>query len=324
MPARLIHVRGIVQGVGFRPFVYRLANSYALCGWVLNQEHGVDIHIEGPCAALETFAHALKSDAPPAAQISTIEISETDFAGVNEFVIRESQRTRSPSVRMSPHLPVCAICLKELFDPADPRYLYPYINCTNCGPRFTVIESLPYDRVRTTMRHWPMDALCAAQYKDPFDRRFHAEPVACAACGPHYSIDAPGARTGIDQSSIEHAAALLRNGSIVAIKGIGGYHLSCDARNRGAVQALRERKFRKEKPFAVMVRDLETARRIIHLSSAAEELLVSSARPIVLAAARVELEGVAPGSHELGVILPYAPLHYVLFAAAAPEMLVMT
>jgi hydrogenase maturation protein HypF len=236
----------------------------------------------------------------------------------------DSRRSGVPSVRISPDLPVCEECLAELFNPADPRYLYPYINCTNCGPRFTVVEGLPYDRSRTTMRHWRMDALCAAQYEDPLDRRFHAQPLACPLCGPHYRFELPDGVVASDKAGIEAAAAALCNGNTVAIKGIGGYHLSCDARNATVVQALRERKFRKEKPFAVMVRDLETARHLVEVSAAAEELLCSPARPIVLAPGRVELAGVAPGNHEIGVMLPYAPLHHLLFAAGAPEVLVMT
>jgi hydrogenase maturation protein HypF len=324
MRARLIRIRGVVQGVGFRPFVYRLARANGLCGWVLNGEDGVQIHLEGPVDALETFARGVETDAPAAAQISGIDIFETDFTGLAEFVIRDSRSAGPASARISPDLPVCTACLSELFDPADPRYLYPYINCTNCGPRFSVIESLPYDRSRTTMRHWPMDALCAGQYENPCDRRFHAQPVACPACGPHYTLESAGATTRDAKSSVEEAALRLRDGSIIAVKGIGGFHLSCDAQNSDAVQTLRARKFRKEKPFAVMVRDIEVARRLARLSLSAEELLLSSARPIVLALARVELAGVAPGNQELGIMLPYAPLHHLLFAAGAPDILVMT
>jgi hydrogenase maturation protein HypF len=215
-------------------------------------------------------------------------------------------------VRISPDLPVCGDCLAELFDRADPRYLYPYINCTNCGPRYTVIEALPYDRPNTTMKHWPMYALCAGQYGDPLDRRFHAQPIACPVCGPRY------------RPTIDATVQLLRDGRIVAIKGIGGYHLACDANNAAAVSALRERKYRKEKPFAVMVRSIEIARRLAEISPESEALLTSTARPIVLAPAKVELPGVAPGNSELGLLLPYAPLHHLLFEAGAPEALVMT
>jgi hydrogenase maturation protein HypF len=324
MHARLIHIRGVVQGVGFRPFVYRLAHAHGLCGWVANREDGVHIHVEGQPDALQSFARQVTAQAPPAAQISAVETAETNFAGHSDFVIRDSARSASPSVRISADLPICASCLDELFDPANPRYLYPYINCTNCGPRFSVIESLPYDRSRTTMRHWPMDELCGAQYENPCDRRFHAQPIACPHCGPHYALESGECGVRADQPGIESAAAMLRAGRIVGIKGIGGYHLSCDAQNQSAVQALRERKFRKEKPFANMARDLDTARRFVDLSASAEQMLLSPGRPIVLAPASIELPGVAPENHEFGIMLPYAPIHHLLFAAGAPELLVMT
>ncbi|MGH9654743.1 MAG: carbamoyltransferase HypF, partial [Bryobacteraceae bacterium] len=324
MSARLIRVRGVVQGVGFRPFVYRLAHAHQLRGWVLNGESGVAIHAEGGEAALEAFVRGLTADCPPAAEIESVEIRESEPEGFAEFSIRESERSGPPTVRISPDLPVCAACLAELFDPADPRYLYPYINCTDCGPRFTVVESLPYDRTRTTMRHWPMDALCDGQYQDPLDRRFHAQPVACPECGPHYRLESPEGIVEGDQASIEAASERLRAGQIVAVKGIGGYHLSCDASNEDAVRALRERKFRKEKPFAVMAANIETARRLADFSPAAEKLLCAAARPIVLAPVNRLFPGVAPETRELGVMLPYAPLHHLLFAAGSPEVLVMT
>ena len=324
MPARLIRVHGVVQGVGFRPFVYRLAREKGLAGWVLNQQDGVEIHVEGPPATLDDFTTLLLRDPPPAAIISGIETAETNVLGVSAFVIRDSHTSGARTVRISPELPVCDACLAELFDAADRRYLYPYINCTNCGPRFSVIESLPYDRSRTTMRHWPMDAFCSAQYEDPSDRRFHAQPLACPNCGPHYFLESAEERVYSDMPSIEAAARMLSTGRIVAIKGIGGYHLSCDAREAAAVSTLRERKFRKERPFAVMVRDLDIARIAVELSPAAENLLRSPARPIVLAPAKLHLPDVAPENHELGVMLPYAPLHHLLFAAGAPDILVMT
>jgi hydrogenase maturation protein HypF len=324
MGARLIRVRGVVQGVGFRPFVYRLARANALAGWVRNQENGVEIHVEGCDAGLQAFVNGLTAHPPPAAHISSLEILQSEPSGLAEFSIRDSQLAGPPSVRISPDLPVCDACLLELFDSADPRYLYPYINCTNCGPRFTIVESLPYDRSRTTMRSWPMDSLCARQYQDPLDRRFHAQPVACPACGPHYFLESSERRIYGDEASVRAAAELLSAGQVVAIKGIGGYHLSCDASNPGAVSTLRERKFRKEKPFAVMVRSVEVARNLVDLSPAAEQILRSPARPIVLAPAKLTLAGVAPGTHELGIMLPYTPLHYLLFAASAPGLLVMT
>ncbi|HEX4748935.1 MAG TPA: carbamoyltransferase HypF [Bryobacteraceae bacterium] len=324
MTARLIRVRGVVQGVGFRPFVYRLASAHELRGWVLNQEDGVEIHVEGDTGAIERFVRALRDQTPPAAVLASIDVSQDTAANVAAFEIRESHRAAAPTVRISPDLAVCDACLAELFDPNDARFRYPYINCTNCGPRYSIIESLPYDRARTTMAHWKMDALCARQYNDPLDRRFHAQPVACPVCGPHYFLERGGEIVSGDIASISAAADLLRVGGIVAVKGIGGYHLSCDARSAAAVQELRQRKFRKEKPFAVMVRDLEMARELVDLSPEEEKLMGSTARPIVLASAKTELAGVAPGTHELGVMLAYTPMHYLLFAAGAPAVLVMT
>ncbi|MFL6448174.1 MAG: carbamoyltransferase HypF [Bryobacteraceae bacterium] len=324
MGARLIRVRGVVQGVGFRPFVYRLACAQGLSGWVLNGDDGVEIQVEGAEPSIAAFLSRLRNDPPPAAEISSLEIEESESAGLTQFTIRESLLRSAPSVRISPDLPVCDACLTELFDPSDRRYFYPYINCTNCGPRLTVIESLPYDRSRTTMRHWGLDTFCAKQYHDPLDRRFHAQPIACPGCGPHYELESSTYTVPGDRASIEASAQLLRNGRIVAVKGIGGYHLSCDAHNEAVVLALRERKFRKEKPFAVMVRSAELAHRLVELSPEADALLRSAARPIVLAPAKVDLPGVAPGNSELGVMLPYAPLHHLLFAAGAPEILVMT
>jgi hydrogenase maturation protein HypF len=324
-----IRVRGIVQGVGFRPFVYRLACANALNGWVLNAQQGVEIHLEGAETGLEAFVRELKSQPPPAACIAEIDVRPAEATGLHEFTIRTSQRRERPTVRISPDLPVCDECLKELFDPADPRYLYPYINCTNCGPRYSVVLALPYDRPNTTMKDWLLDDYCVAEYSNPGDRRFHAQPVACPACGPSYYLHPQlqannDETTGGSEGSIRRAAEILRAGGILAVKGLGGYHLACDARNPAAVKALRDRKYRKEKPFALMVRDIELAHTLVELSVEAEALLTSVARPIVLAPARIELSGVAPENIELGVMLPYTPLHPLLFAAGAPEILVMT
>lgn len=319
-----VRVRGVVQGVGFRPYVYRLARANMLAGWVLNGERGVEIFLEGAELGLQAFVHDLKTQPPPAASIAEIEVSDAVPIGLNEFTIRESQRLDRPTVRISPDLPVCDDCLEELFDPADRRYGYPYINCTNCGPRYTVVLGLPYDRPNTTMQAWPLDEFCDTEYHDPANRRFHAQPVACPACGPGYYLQPRDASVHGNEASIRKAARLLTQGSILAIKGLGGYHLACDARNPAAVAALRERKFRKEKPFALMPKNLDVARSLVELSAEAQELLTSSARPIVLAPAKVELPGVAPNNDELGVVLPYAPLHHLLFAAGAPEALVMT
>jgi hydrogenase maturation protein HypF len=335
--ARRIHVTGIVQGVGFRPFVFRLARAHDIAGWVYNGETGVEIHAEGADEAVRAFVDAIATNAPPAARIAHLDETAARVEGHRVFRIRESEKRGVPTAHVSPDLPVCQACLAELFDPADRRFRYPYINCTDCGPRFSVIEALPYDRARTTMRHWPMCDACAAEYEDPLNRRFHAEPIACPACGPTYVLCTqchpelvegrprpaePVEARGID--AIEKAAALLRAGAIVAIKGIGGYHLACDATNARAVRALRERKYRKERPFALMIRDRAVAARIVELTPEVETLLTSLGRPIVLASARAILDEVAPENDELGVMLPYTPLHHLLFAAGAPETLVMT
>jgi len=323
-----ISVRGVVQGVGFRPFVFRLATALDLAGWVRNGADGVEIHLEGAEENLPEFARRLAVEAPAAARIAAMDVAPADLLGLREFRIHESERGKHPTVRISPDLPVCDDCLRELFEAHDRRHLYPYINCTNCGPRYTVILGLPYDRPRTTMKGWPLDDFCSREYHDPANRRFHAQPVACPECGPHYVLEADetakkSSSTG-GSPAIERAAELLCAGGIVAIKGLGGYHLACDARRTDAVAALRERKFRKEKPFALMARDLETACGLVSLTKDAEALLTSVARPIVLVPARVNLAGVAPENHELGVMLPYTPLHHLLFASGAPDVLVMT
>jgi hydrogenase maturation protein HypF len=323
-----IRVRGVVQGVGFRPFVYRLACANTLNGWVLNAEEGVEIHLEGAETGLAAFVRDLKAQPPLAASIAEIDVQPAEPVGLRDFTIRTSQRRERPTVRISPDLPVCDECLKELFDPADPRYLYPYINCTNCGPRYTVVQSLPYDRPNTTMKDWPLDHFCNTEYSNPLNRRFHAQPVACPVCGPTYylhpQIHSNATSVIGNEACIRRAAEILRAGGILAVKGLGGYHLVCDARNSAAVAALRDRKYRKEKPFALMVPDLESARTLVELSSEAEALLTSVARPIVLASAKLQLSGVAPGNNELGVMLPYTPLHHLLFAAGSPQVLVMT
>jgi hydrogenase maturation protein HypF len=319
-----IRVRGVVQGVGFRPFVYRLARANMLTGWVLNGDQGVEIHLEGDEDDLATFVREIKAKPPAASDIAEIDVESAPYEGLGEFTIRESERLHRPTVRVSPDLPICDECLTELFDPADPRHRYPYINCTNCGPRYSVILALPYDRPNTTMRAWPMDRYCGQQYRDPVNRRFHAQPVACPGCGPTFFLVERARAVAEGGEAIDRTAQLLREGEIVAIKGLGGYHLACDARNPQANSALRERKFRKEKPFALMAKDLNTARNLVLLSPEAEALLQSIARPIVLALARQELPGVAPGNNELGVMLPYTPLHHLLFASGAPDALVMT
>jgi hydrogenase maturation protein HypF len=304
--------------------VFRLARANTLTGWVSNGDEGVDIFLEGADRGLEAFVRELKTAPPEAAQISEIEVNVSEPVGIEDFSIRQSTRGERPTTRIAADLPVCNDCLKELFEATDPRFHYPYINCTNCGPRYSVTRALPYDRPNTTMADWPLDDFCAAQYAEPEDRRFHAQPLACASCGPEYFLRRGDEIVRGSEASIRRAAELLSDGKIVAVKGLGGYHFACDARNAGAVQSLRERKYRKEKPFAVMTRDLRVARQIAGISEDGEQLLTSVARPIVLLPAIAQFPLVAPGSAELGVMLPYTPVHHLLFAFGAPEVLVMT
>ncbi|WP_433966632.1 carbamoyltransferase HypF [Tunturiibacter gelidiferens] len=301
-----------------------MAHANSLAGWVLNGGQGVEIHLEGAKRDMEAFVQEMRSNPPSASMISEVEVEPAPCEDLKEFSIRESHHAERPTVHVSPDLPVCEDCLKECFDPSNQRYRYPYINCTNCGPRYSVILSLPYDRDNTTMSDWPMDAYCDAEYRDPANRRFHAQPVACPACGPNFALRQKGALVAYGWNAIKRTAELLCEGGVVAIKGLGGYHLACDARNSAANAVLRERKFRKEKPFAIMAKDIEVASRLVFLTADTEVLLTSLARPIVIVPARFELEGVAPDNRDLGVMLPYTPLQHLLFAAGAPEALVMT
>jgi hydrogenase maturation protein HypF len=321
--ARRIRVRGVVQGVGFRPYVFRLAHDHRLRGWVVNGTEGVSIHVEGALVEIQAFIRVLPLQAPRAAAITGLEVSPAAPEAFETFEIRPSESEGRLTTRISPDLPVCAECLGELFDTRNRRSAYPYINCTNCGPRFSIVRALPYDRVNTTMAEWPLCEACAAEYHDPLDRRFHAQPVACDICGPHYTLR-QGANVVRGPDAIRETARLLGEGKIVAVKGLGGYHLVCDADNATSVAELRLRKYRKDQAFAVMTRDLSVARDLIEVSPATETLLLSAARPIVLAPARVKLSGVAPDNRDLGVMLPYAPVHHLLFAEGAPERLVMT
>jgi hydrogenase maturation protein HypF len=323
--ARRAFVHGIVQGVGFRPFVHRLALAHGLAGWVLNAGHGVEVVVEGPEPAVQAFLRELPARAPEAARVTDLHVEDVPLAGLTAFAIRASHAGGRPTAHVSPDLAVCTACLDELLQARDTRRAgYPYINCTECGPRYSIVLGLPYDRHRTTMADWPMCAACAEEYHDPGDRRFHAQPTACWACGPSYTLIAADGPVGRGRDAIEAAARLLAQGAIVAVKGLGGYHLACDATDAAAVVRLRERKFRKEKPFALMARNLAAARRLVRCSPDAEALLQSTARPIVLAPALLSLDEVAPDTSELGVMLPYTPLHHLLFAAGAPDVLVMT
>lgn len=310
--------------MGFRPFVYRLACEHNLAGHVINDAHGVRVHAEGDESSLLAFERDLVSRAPEVANVYSVNAQEAEFRSFDAFTIGGSDGGEPATAGISPDLPACDECLQEMLDGADRRTGYPYINCSACGPRFSIICAMPYDRVATTMRDWRMCEACSVEYHDPADRRFHAQPIACSQCGPAYRlVDTTGIAAG-GTDAVAAAVARLCAGEIVAIKGIGGYHLACDASNPSAVETLRERKFRKEQPFAVMARNIDVARETIRLSPEAEVLIASLARPIVLGPRLMQLPGVAPDTHEIGVLLPYTPLHHLLFVAGAPERLVMT
>ena len=353
-----IHVTGIVQGVGMRPFVYREAMAHGICGWVLNAGDGVHIEAHASVEALDGFVAALSEHAPAAARVEHVAVADLepdawDADDEQGFRIVASQDQTAHTTLISPDIATCNDCLRELFDPADRRYHYPFINCTNCGPRFTIIRSLPYDRVATSMDRFPMCPECAAEYGDPLDRRFHAQPDACFDCGPHITwheaagdmeLEGSGATPAVGSTRetsdaiIERCVELLASGGIVAIKGLGGFHLACDAANEQAVVELRRRKRRSNKPLAVMVRDLGGAERLCHVDDAERDLLTGSIRPIALLRRRTAGEGDSPDTltlapsvahdlPELGVMLPYTPLQHLLLAAAASHgmhALVMT
>jgi hydrogenase maturation protein HypF len=314
-------VEGTVQGVGFRPFVHRLAAAHRLSGWVRNDERGVVLEVEGEPAAVALFVERLAGDAPPLARVERVATEELPARGDEGFSIVASESGGRPDALVSSDSATCADCLRELFDPADRRHRYPFINCTNCGPRFTIVRGVPYDRPLTTMADFEMCAACRSEYDDPGDRRFHAQPNACALCGPTLLLgDAHG------EEALLAACAALRAGRILAVKGLGGYHLACDASDERAVAALRSRKHREDKPFALMTPNLEASRSLVELSGAEQELLVGRERPIVIARRRpgaAVAESVAPRSADLGVMLPYSPLHHLLLDEAG-RTLVMT
>ncbi|MGA9668850.1 MAG: carbamoyltransferase HypF [Terracidiphilus sp.] len=324
---RGVLVRGVVQGVGFRPFVYRLAKEEELAGLIGNDTDGVTIEVEGRAARVDAFLHRLQTEAPPLARIDSVAVRDLAVNGEAGFRIVASEVLGRVSTGIPADAATCADCLRELLDPADRRFRYPFLNCTNCGPRFTITRRIPYDRPQTSMEKFKMCAACQAEYDDPLNRRFHAQPNACWDCGPRvWMVGANGiAMNGYDP--IAACIDRLMAGDIIAIKGVGGFHLSVDATNEGAVTRLRERKHRYGKPLAVMVRDLEAARPICALTAEEEALLTTVARPIVLARKRDGsriAEGVAPGVPWLGVFLPYAPLQHLLFADARVTALVMT
>lgn len=333
MERRAIAVRGTVQGVGFRPFVFGLASRLELNGFVRNNAGGVAIEIEGPAGRVEQFLDALATDAPPLASVEQVSWEPRRPSGEHGFRIDASERSFTDEIApifISPDVATCDKCLAELFDPTNRRFQYPFINCTNCGPRLTIVTGAPYDRQRTTMANFAMCPDCQREYDEPADRRFHAQPTCCPHCGPRLAlldrggekIDSAEERT---ESIVDSCAAALLNGKIVAIKGLGGFHLCCDARNEAAVAELRRRKHREDKPFAVMAGDLAAAAALCDIEEAEAKLLQSWRRPIVLLRPRQHLAAaVAPGNPHLGVMLPYTPLHHLLMRAVGNGVLVMT
>lgn len=319
--AKTIFLKGIVQGVGFRPFVFKLAHEMGIKGWVNNSSHGVTIHAEGD--QLDVFYHRLLSEAPPLSKIVTSQAVASECKNYETFEIARSKVEQEADVFISPDIATCEDCLEEMTNPANRRYKFPFTNCTNCGPRYTIIRDVPYDRAQTTMSDFPMCESCATEYQNPRERRFHAQPIACPACGPKVQLkDVQGhLLPGI-------GVAQLAQGAILAVKGIGGFHLVCDARNAEAVRRLRKRKERGAKPFALMARSVQKARDEVVIRLEEEKLLRSTAAPIVVLERQNNLEhalpeDIAPGIHTLGIMLPYTPLHHLLFEGPY-DFLVMT
>lgn len=309
-----ICVSGMVQGVGFRPFVYHLAHKFDLAGWVLNHVNGVQIEVEGRPEMLSRFLNALRTEAPQQASIAGVTTEPVAIEGATTFAIKKSVAMNSRSTLVSPDIATCLDCQQEIKQAWDRRFFYPFTNCTNCGPRYSIIKELPYDRISTTMSEFPMCSQCQSEYRNPADRRFHAQPNACPVCGPSYELIAESGEL-VEGDPIAMARQLITKGAILAIKGIGGYHLVCNAEDNQAVTLLRQRKFREDKPFAVMCGDLSTVRRHCSVSEEEKRLLTGAVRPIVL----LEKGGyynlaqaIAPGNPYLGVMLPYAPIHWIL------------
>ncbi|HLA41712.1 MAG TPA: Sua5/YciO/YrdC/YwlC family protein, partial [Candidatus Glassbacteria bacterium] len=326
-----IQVTGIVQGVGFRPFVFRLAHRLRITGWVANTVHGVKIQAEGRPEALEAFVRNLRGQAPPIAVVQSVRRQRIEPQGHLSFTIVPSTSASGRTTYISPDVAVCGDCLAEMRDPADRRWRYPFINCTNCGPRYTIILDVPYDRASTTMASFTMCDRCQSEYDDPLDRRFHAQPNACPVCGPrcrlvgHRGEDVP-LPEGLDP--VQAAGRLLLEGAVLAVKGLGGFHLAVDATNSGAAQPLRERKRRQDKPFAVMFESLETLGRYCRLNGKAAAELSGPCRSIVLLPKRhgrnTLVPAVAPFSSDYGALLPYMPLHHLLAEAVGGRPLVLT
>ena len=314
-----IIVRGVVQGVGFRPFVYKLATGLRVTGYVTNTSDGVLIEVEG--TDISEFARRLRTEAPPLSDITEISSTALPVHGYPDFSIRASadDAIGRPFTLVSPDVSICDDCLRELLDPGDRRYLYPFINCTNCGPRYSITKSVPYDRPNTTMADFTFCPDCLREYHDPLDRRFHAQPNACPVCGPQVEFRAQSSAFSLNEkeSSIQRAISLLKQGGIVAIKGLGGFHLACDAANDTAVRRLRERKRKSNKPFAVMSLSIDDINRFCTISSEEKDLLRSNRRPVVLLQKKdrrlISPNAVSPNNRYVGVMLPYTPLHHLLF-----------
>lgn len=313
--AQRITIGGRVQGVGFRPFVYRIAHQHQITGWVRNVDGAVEIHAEGGSAQLQRFSDALLTEAPPLSAPGSLVITDCEAELNQDFSILDSQSGSAADIHLPADGFVCADCLAELHDPANRRQRYPFINCTQCGPRYTLITALPYDRPNTAMRDFALCSDCRHEYENPFDRRFHAEPIACPVCGPHLQFVSGEEIHDGDEAALAASVAALRSGKIVAVKGVGGYHLLCDATHDEAVAALRARKPRPAKPLAVMFRDLAALSRAVHTTPELDGFLVSPERPIVLLQKRADSrlsEHIAPGLAEVGCLLPYSPLHDLL------------
>lgn len=327
--AKKIFIKGIVQGVGFRPFVYSLALKNNLTGWVRNSSNGVEIEINGSPSNMETFLFFLQNAPPALSRIDIMNVVDSNPNRYKEFTIIESNSMEGEFLPVSPDYCICEDCLKELFDSHNRRYRYPFINCTNCGPRFTIIQDIPYDRPKTTMAPFKMCDQCFAEYKNPLDRRYHAQPTACPVCGPQVSLMIGNEKVAEGDTAIQVSRRMIQNGKILAVKGLGGYHLACDAANFETVETLRARKKRSEKPFALMAYSLETIQKYCLISPSEKKVLESKERPIVLLETRSvnDLSPlVAPSQNHLGFMLPYTPLHYLLLQPSEenPTVWVMT
>jgi hydrogenase maturation protein HypF len=324
LTAQKIHIKGLVQGVGFRPFIYRLARAHNLCGTVKNNNQGVNIHLEGKSEDIDNFIKTLPSSIPEASTISELSHFSAEIEGHNEFVIAKSRSTSDEVTEVSPDIGICKACLKDM-NSQPHRINYPFTNCTNCGPRFTIIRDLPYDRHKTTMEPFEMCDACREEYTTILDRRFHAQPVACNNCGPHYSLHDGNEVTEDLEPILDRVSSLLENGQILAMKGLGGYHLACNPLLEKTVSELRTRKSREGKPFALMFKNIETVKEYLHVSEDEEKLITGWRRPIVLLKVKKHLApSIGVGLDTVGAMLPYMPFHYLLFEKLALPAIVLT